>query len=79
MPERLITLHLPDGFDRVLREHAGEVAEVITDELRRVYIATLLASIMDGLQAPNVADAFVRLNGGHVLSMGDHERVHSGH
>lgn len=76
MPERLITIRLPEGFDRVLREHAGETAAAISDDMRRIYVATLLASVMDGLQAPAVADAFVRLNGGNLIHLSDHDRIH---
>jgi hypothetical protein len=76
MPDQNITVRLPDGFDQILREHAGETAAVITDDMRRKYIAALLAAIMDGLQAPAVADGLVRLNGGHVLTLPDHAPLH---
>jgi hypothetical protein len=76
MPDRVITLRLPDGFDRVMREHANEQAAVLSDDMRRIYIATLLAAIMDGLKAPGVADAFVRLNGGPSVLSGNHDRLH---
>ena len=64
--DRMLTLRLPDGLDAVIRRHAGETAPVLTDDMRRFYLVSILAAVIDGLEAPIVADALVRLNGGYI-------------
>jgi len=34
--------------------------------MRRFYLVSILAAVIDGLEAPLVADALVRLNGGYI-------------
>lgn len=66
-----ITLRLPDDLDRVLRQQIGVEADaIITDSMRRIYVASLLAALMDGLASPTVAEGIVRLNGGRLLRSG---------
>ena len=67
MPENTISLRLPDGLDALIRRHAGETSPVLTDDMRRFYLVSILAAVIDGLEAPIVADALVRLNGGCIL------------
>jgi len=64
--DRLVTLRLPDALDDVIRRHAGEQSPILTDDMRRFYLVSILASVIDGLEAPTVADALVRLNGGYI-------------
>jgi len=61
--EHTIRLRLPDGFDQILRAHAGEDALEITDAMRRQYLVALLAAVFDGLSATTFSDALIRLNG----------------
>jgi len=63
--ERHIRIRIPAAFDSLLQNHAGE--RDVDDDLCRVYIVSLLASVIDGLDAPGVADALVRLNGGYMF------------
>lgn len=64
--EKILTLRIPDGLDAIIRRHAGETSPVLTDDMRRFYLVSILAAVIDGLEAPLVADALVRLNGGYI-------------
>jgi hypothetical protein len=59
--DHAITLRIPEGFDRMI-----PVDVPVTDDIRRAYVATILAVFVDNQHAPVVADALVRLNGGAV-------------
>ena len=70
MPEQTINLRIPDGLDRLLVKHfrAADSDDIpMNDEIRRAYIVSILAAVVEGLRAPVLADALVRLNGGYVL------------
>jgi hypothetical protein len=67
MPETTISLRLPDGLDALIRRHVGEAAPDLTDQMRRFYLVSILAAVINGLEAPLIADAFVRLNGGYIV------------
>ena len=72
MPDQSVTLRLPGGFDRLINQHFRPAAGVnddvlIDDNIRRAYIVSILAAVVDALHAPVIADALVRLNGGFIL------------
>jgi hypothetical protein len=67
MSDRRISVRIPDGFDALLRAHAGATAPGITDAMRREYLVAILAAVVTSLDAPLLADALVRLNGATTL------------
>jgi hypothetical protein len=68
MTDRVISLRLPDELDELIRcSGIGLLAPDVTDDIRRLYVVALLAAVVNGLEAPIVADALVQLNGGYTL------------
>ena len=65
--DKSISLRIPDGLDALIRQHGGETAPILTDDMRRCYVTSILAAVVESLGEPLIAAALVRLNGGYVV------------